>query len=151
MASAGATRLDWLLFLVLGGIWGSSYLFIKVGVDAGLPPLTLVMLRLAIGFALLATVVAVARERLPRDARTYGHLLVLAVLSIAVPFWLIASAEQTVDSALAATINAAIPLVVRSPRRRSRPSGSRGRRSSGSSSGSRASSCWSVSIRGRSP
>ena len=107
-----SSRLDWGLFLVLGVIWGSSYLFIKIGLDAGLPPFTLVMLRLLIGFALLATIVAAAHERLPRDARTYGHLVVTSVLSMALPFLLITGAEQTVDSTLAATLAAAIPLVV---------------------------------------
>jgi drug/metabolite transporter (DMT)-like permease len=110
--AATSSRLDWPLFLALGGIWGSSYLFIKVGVDAGLPPLTLVMLRLAIGFGLLAAVVVAARERLPREVRTYGHLFVMGVLNMALPFALITHAEQSVDSALAATLAAAIPLVV---------------------------------------
>lgn len=110
--TAQASRLNWLLFLALGAIWGSSYLFIKIGVDAGLPPFTLVMLRLLIGFTLLAAVVVAARERLPRDIRTYGHLVVVAVLNVALPFSLITQAERSVDSALAATLAAAIPLVV---------------------------------------
>ena len=59
---SSSSRIDWLLFVVLGFFWGSSYLFIKIGVDAGLPPFMLITLRLLIGFALLVTVVAVARE-----------------------------------------------------------------------------------------
>ena len=61
-----SSRLDWFLFILLGFLWGSSYLFIKIGVDAGLQPFTLISLRLLIGLALLAVVVAVAREALPR-------------------------------------------------------------------------------------
>jgi len=106
------TRLDWLLFVTLGFFWGSSYLFIKIGVDAGLRPFTLVALRLLVGFLLLAAVAGVARERLPRDPGTYGHLAVIAVLSVALPFCLISWAEQSVDSTLAAVINGAIPLFV---------------------------------------
>ena len=106
------TRLDWLLFVTLGFFWGSSYLFIKIGVDAGLRPFTLVALRLLVGFLLLAAVAAIARERLPREPRTYGHLAVIAVLSVALPFCLISWAEQSVDSTLAAVINGAIPLFV---------------------------------------
>ena len=105
-------RLDWLLFLLLGFFWGSSYLFIRIGVEAGMRPFTLVTLRLVIGFLLLATVVAIARERLPRELRTYGHFVVIAVLSVALPFSLISWAEQSVASSLAAVINGAIPLVV---------------------------------------
>ena len=66
--TTAGTRIDWLLFVTLGFFWGSSYLFIKIGVDAGLQPFTLVALRLLVGFLLLAAVAAVARERLPRAA-----------------------------------------------------------------------------------
>jgi drug/metabolite transporter (DMT)-like permease len=105
-----ASRLDWLLFVLLGFFWGSSYLFIKIGVDAGLEPFTLVMLRLLIGFALLVAVIAAARERLPRPGAVYGHFAVMGLFSIALPFSLITFAEQSVDSALAAILTAAVPL-----------------------------------------
>jgi drug/metabolite transporter (DMT)-like permease len=105
-------RIDWLLFVLLGFFWGSSYLFIKIGVDAGLSPFTLITLRLFIGFLLLATVVAIAREPLPRDRRTYGHLIVMGAVNIAIPFSLITWAELTVDSALAAILTAPVPLFV---------------------------------------
>jgi drug/metabolite transporter (DMT)-like permease len=111
MTTAGtSSRLDWLLFIALGGMWGSSYLFIKFGVEEGLTPFTLVALRLGIGLALLAVVVAVAHEPLPRDRRVYGHLVVMSVINIVLPFFLITSAERTVDSALASVINGTVPL-----------------------------------------
>lgn len=112
MTAARSSRLDWVLFVLLGFFWGSSYLFIKIGVDAGLPPFMLITLRLLIGFLLLATVVAVAREPLPRDPRTYGHLIVMGAVNIAIPFSLITWAELTVDSALAAILTAPVPLFV---------------------------------------
>lgn len=105
-----SSRLDWPLFGALGFLWGSSYLFIKIGVDAGLQPFTLVALRLLVGVLLLGTVVAVARESLPREPRTYGHLAVMSVFSVALPFSLITWAERSVDSTLAAIIGAAVPL-----------------------------------------
>jgi drug/metabolite transporter (DMT)-like permease len=105
-------RLDWLLFILLGFFWGSSYLFIKIAADAGMHPLTIVTLRLAIGFALVTVLAIATRERMPQGLGTYGHLVVLALLSMAIPFSLISWAEQTVDSALAAAINGAIPLFV---------------------------------------
>lgn len=104
--------IDWSLFVLLGFLWGSSYLFIKIGVDAGLTPFTLVAVRLFFGFMLLAGVVLVAREALPRRIGMYGHLLVMAILSVALPFSLITWAEQSVDSTLAATLNASVPLFV---------------------------------------
>ena len=107
-----SSRLDWFLFVLLGFFWGSSYLFIKIGLEAGLQPFTLVSIRLLFGLALLATVVAVAREALPRDRRTYGHLVVLGFFSVALPFGLITWAETSVDSSLAAVLTAAVPLFV---------------------------------------
>ncbi|MGH2703455.1 MAG: DMT family transporter, partial [Actinomycetota bacterium] len=107
-----SSRFDWLLFILLGFLWGSSYLFIKIGVEAGLQPFTLVALRLLVGLTLLALVVAAARERLPRSARTYAHLMVMAAFSVAIPFSLITWAEQSVDSTLAAVLNGSVPLFV---------------------------------------
>ncbi len=110
--SESGSRTDWLLFVLLGFFWGSSYLFIKIGVDAGLEPFTLVALRLLVGLVLLATVVAAAHEPLPRSPRMYAHLVVLGFFSVALPFVLITFAEQSVDSALAATLTAPVPLFV---------------------------------------
>ena len=109
-----SNRLDWLVFILLGFFWGSSYLFIKIGVDHGLEPFTLIMFRLLIGFCLLATVVAIAREPLPRDPRMYGHLFVMGAINIAIPFSLITFAENlpSIDSSLASVINSAVPLFV---------------------------------------
>lgn len=103
------SRTDWLLFLALGLCWGSSFLFIKIGVES-LPPFTLVAGRLAFGSALLLAVLLGARERLPRDRRTYGHLVVMAFLNIVLPFALITWAERSVDSALASILNSTVPL-----------------------------------------
>ena len=105
-------RLLWLAFVALGFMWGSSYLFIKIGVDEGLPPLTLVASRLFFGFLVLVTVVGLAREPLPRSRRQYGHLLVMSVVNVVLPFFLITWGEQSIDSALAAILNATVPLFV---------------------------------------
>jgi drug/metabolite transporter (DMT)-like permease len=103
---------DWLVFGLLGFFWGSSYLFIKIGVNAGLEPFTLVMFRLLIGSLLLWAVVLLARERLPREGRFYAHISVVGFFGIALPFILITVAEGTVDSALAAVLTAPVPLFV---------------------------------------
>jgi drug/metabolite transporter (DMT)-like permease len=108
---ARPTRSDWILLLVLGIMWGTSYAFIKLGVET-LPTFTLIATRLLIGFGLLATVVLVAREPLPREPMTYVHLAVMAAINIVIPFSLITWAEQSVDSAIAAILNGAVPLIV---------------------------------------
>jgi drug/metabolite transporter (DMT)-like permease len=108
---ARPTRTDWLLLLALGFMWGTSYVFIKIGVQT-LPTFTLIASRLGIGLAVLVTVVVAAREPLPRNPRIYGHLLVMAVVNIVLPFFLITTAERSVESALAAILNGAVPLFV---------------------------------------
>ena len=105
-------RLLWLIFIGLGFMWGSSYFFIKIGVDEGLPPLTLVSGRLFFGSLILAAIVLLSREPLPRSARQYGHLLVMSVVNVVLPFFLITWGEQSIDSALAAILNATVPLFV---------------------------------------
>jgi len=90
-------------------MWGSSYLFIKIGVET-LPPLSLVLLRILVGLAILAAVVAATRTPLPRDPRTLGHLLVLGTVNIAIPFWLIGWAEQHISSGLAGILQATSPF-----------------------------------------
>jgi drug/metabolite transporter (DMT)-like permease len=103
------TPIEWLVFLALGAAWGSSYLFIKIGVET-LTPFTLVAGRLAIGAAVLALVMRFARQPLPRQQSVYWHLAVVALLGIVIPFSLISWGEQTIDSGLAAILNGTVPL-----------------------------------------
>jgi drug/metabolite transporter (DMT)-like permease len=102
-------RIDWLVFAALGFMWGSSYLFIKIGVET-ISPLTLVTLRLAIGALFLAGVVALTRESLPRGWRIYRHVVVLAIFNVVLPFALITWSEQRVSSSLASILTATVPL-----------------------------------------
>lgn len=106
---AGGSTGDWILFGLLGLFWGSSYLFIKIGVET-LPTFVLIAGRLGIGALLLGTVLLVARQPLPREPRMYGHLLVMAFINIVIPFTLITWGEQSIDSALAAILNSTVPL-----------------------------------------
>jgi drug/metabolite transporter (DMT)-like permease len=107
--SGRSNQLDWLAFLALGLMWGSSYLFIKLAVD-DFGTFTLVALRLLVGAALLWVVIRLAHQPLPRERRMYGHLLVMAVVNITIPFLLITWAEQSVDSSLAAILTSPVPL-----------------------------------------
>ncbi|MFD7668827.1 DMT family transporter [Streptomyces sp. NPDC059788] len=102
--------LDWRLrFGILCLVWGFSFLFIKVGTQ-GYAPLQVTFGRLAFGTAVLVAVLVVKRERLPRSARTWGHLTVAAFFLNALPFTLFAYAELTIPSTLAGICNASSPL-----------------------------------------
>ena len=104
-----SSQVDWLVFLALGLMWGSSYLFIKLAVD-DFGTFTLVSLRLLVGAALLWIVIRLAHQPLPREPRMYGHLVVMAIVNITIPFLLITWAEQSVDSSLAAILTSPVPL-----------------------------------------
>jgi drug/metabolite transporter (DMT)-like permease len=98
------------LLVVLGAIWGSSYLFIKIGVR-DLSPAVLIEVRLLCAAPVL---VAFAWRRYGGKtlARAWRQGLVLAVLNAAVPFTLIAWGERWVDSGTAAVANSTVPIFV---------------------------------------
>src|SRR3989304_2654788 len=100
----------WLLFIVLSIIWGSSYFFIKVGVEEGLQPFTLIAWRLGTAFPPLRALVALPRSRPPRAPATLARLAFLGVINVAIPFALITWAEQFIGSALASILQGLGPL-----------------------------------------
>ena len=104
-----SSRADWLTFLALGLMWGSSYLFIKLAVnDFG--TFTLVAVRLAIGAALLWAMLRRAGQKIPPRGRIYGHLFVMGLINITLPFVLITWAEQHTSSSIAAVLTSLVPL-----------------------------------------
>jgi drug/metabolite transporter (DMT)-like permease len=108
MSSRPTTR-DWILFGLISFFWGSSYLFIKIGIET-LSPLTLIAGRLFFGSLVLGLALRLAKVALPRDRTTYAKLLVMAVFNIVVPFSLITWGERYIDSSLAAILQATTPL-----------------------------------------
>jgi drug/metabolite transporter (DMT)-like permease len=95
--------------LMLGSLWGSSYLFIKVAVD-GLSPTMVVAVRLLFGAAMLMTVIAISRLSYPREPRTWAHLVLMATIGIVIPWTLISWGTQYIDSGLAAVLNSTTPF-----------------------------------------
>ncbi|HET7306132.1 MAG TPA: EamA family transporter [Segeticoccus sp.] len=109
-AAPSAARVPWQVkFLALALIWGSSFLLIKFGLRS-LAPLQLAALRVLSGAAVLMTVLLIAREHLPRGARTWRHLAVSGFFVATLPWTLFALAEERVSSALAGIGNATTPM-----------------------------------------
>jgi drug/metabolite transporter (DMT)-like permease len=105
-----ADALTWARFVSLALIWGSSFLFIKIGLDEGLPPLTLVAYRLGIATLFLAVLVRLTGGRVPRSADALRRLAILALLNVAIPFVLITWGTQYIPSAVTSIFNATVPL-----------------------------------------
>lgn len=97
-------------YLALALIWGSSFLFIKVGVRE-LHPLYVTLGRVVAGALAVVAVLLVTRGKLPRDPRVWGHLAFVGAVGVAIPFTLFGYGEQRVSSVLAGIWNATTPLV----------------------------------------
>ena len=106
---AQRTLNDWALLMALVVMWGSAFLFIKLGV-ATVPPMTLVAARLVLGTAVLLPLVYMRGLRLPPLGAAWLPFILLALLGNAIPFYLITWGQQTVPSALAGILMAAMPL-----------------------------------------
>ncbi len=104
------SRRDAALFITLSAIWGSSFLFIKLGLLGGMGPLTLVMLRLLFGSAAMALLAWKLGEHLPRSGRVLGIIFLVALVNNTLPFSLITWGEQYIPSGLAAILNSSVPL-----------------------------------------
>src|SRR5919199_6502716 len=96
--------------LLLSAIWGSSYMFIKVGVR-DFEPGTLVDIRLALAAAVLVAYIAL-RGRLRRLRAALAPGAVVGTVGMALPFVLISWGETHIDSGIAGVANASVPIFV---------------------------------------
>jgi drug/metabolite transporter (DMT)-like permease len=102
------TPRDTLLLLSLAAMWGLSFLFIEVALR-GLTPIWIVAGRTLVGAAFLLLVLQLRGQRLPRSARLWRHLVVLGVVSNALPWGAMAWAQQALPSGLVALLMALVP------------------------------------------
>jgi drug/metabolite transporter (DMT)-like permease len=95
---------EWGMFILLGLIWGSSFLWIKVALgnngepflgiampatEQAFSPLLLVTVRLTFGLLGLAVLMAIQGLRMPSDPRMLGICAVVGLVNTALPFALI--------------------------------------------------------------
>lgn len=97
-----------LVWLVLCCIWGSTWLFIKIGL-LDLPPLTFAGIRFVIAFGILALIIGFRRIRLPRAGRDWLLLAVSGVLAFSLNYGLVFWGEQYISSGLAALLQSMLP------------------------------------------
>jgi drug/metabolite transporter (DMT)-like permease len=118
------TARAWLLFAAVSVVWGVPYFFIKVAVEAGVPPGFVAWSRVALGAALLLPV-AWRRGALRGLGGRWRAVAAYAACEVALPFLLIAAGEQRVASSLAAILIASMPLMVALLSPEDRPTGLR--------------------------
>jgi drug/metabolite transporter (DMT)-like permease len=97
------------LFGLLGAIWGSSFLLIKIGVRE-LDAFSLVAGRMSIAAIAFGILLLASRQAVARKAGDLLKLALVGALNSALPFVLIAWSEKSLDSSLAGVLNATTPL-----------------------------------------
>lgn len=103
------TRSALVRLVLLAGIWGCSFLFIKVALE-GLSPAQVVLGRVVAGAAVLVVVMAARRQPFPREPGLWGHFLAVSAFGNVLPFLLFAWGEQRISSSRAGVLNATTPL-----------------------------------------
>lgn len=104
------TLRDWLLIILIGAIWGCSFLFNAVLIRE-LGPIWVSALRVTVGALGCWAYFVATRRTLPREPVLYLQFLILGVLNYAIPFALFPLAEQDLPSGLVGVINALTPLM----------------------------------------
>jgi drug/metabolite transporter (DMT)-like permease len=100
---------EWAMLALLSLLWGGSFFFIKVMVTQ-IPPLTMMMGRVAIAAAALNAALWVRGTPLPRGFGLWRSFIVVGLINNVIPFTLIAFGETRVSSALAAILIATTPV-----------------------------------------
>ena len=99
----------WFVFITLGLIWSSSFLWIKIGVQE-IGPMALVAFRMLFGALTAVAIGLYQKVQWPRDLRTWIIFGILGPTSLAIPIFFISWGELTIDSAVASILNATTPL-----------------------------------------
>jgi drug/metabolite transporter (DMT)-like permease len=101
-------RRSLVLLLILAALWGSSYMFIKIGLE-DLSPADIVFIRTALA-ALVLLPIALRRDGFDGLRPLLPPLVVLAAIQVAVPFLLISYGEEHISSGLAGVLVASAPI-----------------------------------------
>jgi drug/metabolite transporter (DMT)-like permease len=99
----------WLVFILLGAIWSSSFMWIKIAVQE-ISPTMLVAFRALFGLLFGIVVIFIQHVQWPRSFKSWFPLLLLGLTNVAIPFFLISWGEKFIDSAVASVLDATVPL-----------------------------------------
>src|ERR1041385_1732125 len=97
-----------LVWLVLCGIWGSTWLFIKLGL-ADLPPLTFAGIRFVLASLILSAMILARGVRWPRTRHDWLLIAIVGFLQFTLNYGLVFWGEQHISSGLAAVLQSTFP------------------------------------------
>ncbi len=99
----------WVLFIVLSLIWGSSFILMKLGLDV-LTPFEVAAIRMLSAGTVLLPFLGKAIKNTP--SKSIPFMFISGLLGSFFPAILFCLAETSIDSAMAAILNATTPLFV---------------------------------------
>ncbi len=98
------------IWLTLCLIWGTTWIFIKVGLDEGLPPLTFAAARFILALLVLAVIIYLQKIPFPTNKRDWKLLVLTGVMQFSINYSLVFWSEQYISSGLAAVLQAMISV-----------------------------------------
>jgi drug/metabolite transporter (DMT)-like permease len=101
--------IEWTLLITLSILWGGSFFFVGISV-LGLPPFTIVVLRVGLAAIALNAIVHMMGFRMPMYRRVWTAFFGMGLLNNMIPFSLIVWAQTHIASGLASILNATTPL-----------------------------------------
>jgi drug/metabolite transporter (DMT)-like permease len=102
--------INWLLFILLSVIWGSSFILMKIGLDNKLGPYQIAAVRIVAAGILLAPIAIRALRKVPSNKLPV--IFLSGALGSFFPAFLFCIAEQELDSSLAGMLNSLTPIFV---------------------------------------
>jgi len=97
------------VWLILCLIWGTTWIFIKIGLE-DLPPITFAAARFLLSILILAPLIKVLRLEMPRTASQWRLIALTGVLQFSINYSLVFWSEQYITSGLAAVLQAMITV-----------------------------------------
>lgn len=98
-----------LVWLILCLIWGSTWIFIKIGLE-DLPPIGFASARFVVSVFILLFVIRIQKIPLPRTAKEWRLIALTGVLQFSINYSLVFWSEQYITSGLAALLQSMITV-----------------------------------------
>jgi len=98
-----------IIWLILCLIWGTTWFFIKIGLE-DLPPITFAAARFVLAVFILAFIIYLQKIPLPKTGREWKLLALTGVLQFSINYSLVFWSEQYISSGLAAVLQAMISV-----------------------------------------
>ncbi len=100
---------EWLLLVSLSILWGGSFFFVEVALEA-FGPLTVVLGRVGLAATTLWAIIGLKGLTIPRSPAVWLAFFCMGAINNIIPFSLIVWAQTEISGSLASILNATIPL-----------------------------------------